>query len=109
MSRKPNTQECDYKGRRMSCLRTDIEASKGYVLVGSRNDDDIYFNEKLGDNQEFIKERVKIKFFYEPEDEDGFYCEIDLEDILKFSAKHCGGIYKRILDELGVQDVKKEK
>jgi hypothetical protein len=42
-----------------------------------------------------LKERVKIGM----ESDSGAYCEVDLEDVLRFAAKYCRGIYDRVASE----------
>ena len=85
--RSPNSNECSDFGRKLSCIETDIESSVG-IEIGSETDDKIYFPE----GGEMLKERVKIYT------EDGQ--DIDLEDVLRFAAKYCRGIYDRVGDEV---------
>lgn len=111
-NRDPNSHECEFFGRKMSNFITDtpdlkdhyVQTSKGYVVIGSDSDDEIYDS----DGPDMLKQRVKIYYLYEPEqqlvDAEGyvdqnFYVEIDLEDILRFSANSCRGIYTRVLEE----------
>ena len=89
--RSPNSQECIYFGRKLSDIVTDIESSVG-IEIGSETDDKIYFPPVLKEGEEMLKERVKIYT------EDGQ--DIDLEDVLRFAAKYCRGIYDRVGDEV---------
>ena len=94
--REPNTQHCSYFGRKLSNLSCDqIEVNKGYVVIGSDNDDEIYFS--LNDTPETVqvKERGKIYALYEPDEGEGHCIEIDLEDVLRFSAQYCRGLYEK--------------
>ncbi len=101
--RKPNTQECSYFGRKLGNICTDdISVSNGYVVIGSENDDQIYFGDSLHENEKMLKERVMITFV---SDDENFSYQIDLEDLLKFSAKHCHGIMKRVMRD---EKVKRE-
>lgn len=103
--REPNSHECSYFGRKLGNTRCAIEVSLGYVVIGSENDDSIYFGECLEKGEEMLKERVTITAMFEPESfddgpmEDGHCFDIDLEDVLRFAAKYCNGIYKRVLQE----------
>lgn len=97
MNNKPNSQECIFYGRKLSnILCDDINVEKGYVSIGSENDDEIYFGECLEDNKEMIKGRVLITVM----DDDCCCIDIDLEDILKFARKNCNGIYERVMKEV---------
>ena len=99
--RNTNTQECLYFGRKLSGICCDgIETSQGYVCIGSDRDDEIYFNEELGADQDMLKDRVKISAIYEPEigDEEGYCVDLDLEDVLFFAARYCQGLYRRVLE-----------
>lgn len=98
--RNPNTQECAYFGRKLSNTSCDnIQVSLGYVVIGSEKDDEIHFGECLEDGEAMLEERVKITLLYEPDEGDGFVSQIDLEDVLRFAAQNCSGIYKRIYEE----------
>lgn len=101
--RNPNSQECSYFGRKLSCVSCDdIEVSKGYVCIGSERDDEIYYDIKTIEPKEnMVKERITITAIYEPEigEDEGHCVDIDLEDILRFAAKHCQEIYERVLGE----------
>ena len=93
--RKPNSQECSYYGRKLSnTICEEIQHNADYLYVGSENDDLIYFGKALPDNEEMLKERVKISV----EVVDAIL-EIDLEDVLKFASKYCSGIYNRVYTE----------
>tara|TARA_R110000850_G_scaffold112728_1_gene226970 strand:- start:176 stop:487 length:312 start_codon:yes stop_codon:yes gene_type:complete len=99
--KKANSHECSYFGRKLgnTCC-SSIEVSNGYVCIGSENDDEIYFdviNGAYTESKGMIKERVTIAAM--KDGDDGFLTEIDLEDILRFAAKNCSGIYKRVLKE----------
>ena len=103
--RQPNSHEClpDY-GRKMSSIGCDdIETSAGYVCIGSENDDQIYFGECLKEGEEMLKERILITAMYDgdPRSEynDGHLVNIDLEDVLRFAARNCQGIYRRVMEE----------
>lgn len=109
MGRKPNTQECLYFGRKLSNISCDdIEVSEGYVAIGSVRDDEIFFHESnLGElilPEHALKERVTITCIndggndVDPKGE-GWYFNIDLEDVLRFAARNCMGIYMRVLRE----------
>ena len=100
--KEPNSQECSFFGRKLGniCFPS-IEISDGYVCIGSENDDEIYFDIIDGAHTEpkgMIKERVTITAM--KDGDDGFLTEIDLEDVLRFAAKNCSGIYKRVLKEI---------
>jgi hypothetical protein len=89
-TRKPNNRECCYNGYKLSCLADseNIETSEGYVVIGS----------DIDDTQEDF--RVKITLISDDDTDDNiYYVEIDLEDVLRFAAKRCNGIYKRVLAE----------
>ena len=107
--RKPNSQECIFFGRKLSNISCDeIEVSDGYVAIGSDSDDEIFFHKNdLGEltlPADALRERVTITCIndggsdVEPEGE-GWCFDIDLEDILRFAAKNCRGIYMRVLRE----------
>ena len=100
--RKPNSQECSFFGRKLSNIcASSIEASNGYVCIGSENDDEIYFNiidNVYSEPEGMLKERITITAM--KDGDDGFLTEIDLEDVLRFAAKNCSGIYKRVLKEI---------
>lgn len=95
--RLPNSQECKYHGRKLSSLICDIreldtqyiETNVNHLCIGSDSDDEIYDFDGLN----MVKERVKIYLTNEG-------IEIDLEDVLRFSANHCNGIYERVRKEL---------
>jgi hypothetical protein len=70
--------------------------SSGNVYIGSVQDDQIYYGECLPDGEEMLTERVTITL-----DTDIHIYEIDLEDVLRFAAKHCRGIYDRVGAEEG--------
>jgi hypothetical protein len=99
--REPNSQECEYFGRKLSnhCCN-DVEVSgNAYLSIGSERDDEIYFNEadgKYTPEDGMIKERVLLSV---SENVLGFSAEIDLEDLLRFAAKNCAGIYERVYKE----------
>ena len=99
--KEPNSHECLYFGRKLDNICCDdIEVSNGYVCIGSDNSDQIYFDIKDDVHSaptDMLKERVTITAI--KDGEDGFLTEIDLEDVLRFAAKYCGGIYKRVLKE----------
>ena len=108
--RKPNTQDCDYFGRNLSSNTCDdIEVSEGYVAIGSDRDDEIYFSKnEYGEmvlSEGALRELVKITCIndggngVEPTGE-GWCFDIDLEDILRFAARNCRGIYTRVLREV---------
>jgi len=81
--RPTNTQECLYYGYKLSNIDCDdIETTFRDICIGAERDD-----------ERAIKERVKI---FLPDSGD----EIDLEDVLRFSAKHCRGIYDRVGSEI---------
>lgn len=103
--RKPNTQECAYYGRKLgNVICDDIKTSIGTVCIGSDNDDQIYFGESLEDGEEMLKERVTITVMHDGDVVNGVTqeheIEVDLEDVLRFAAKHCRGIYERVLKEV---------
>lgn len=88
--RKPNTQECIYAGRKLSNINTDIESTFQGICVGSERDDEIYaYDENI------LKERVVI-YIDDCVDGEGY---MDLEDVLRFAAKYCRGIYDRVASE----------
>lgn len=94
--RQPNSHECAYFGRKLSCANCDgIEVQQGYICIGSDGDDSIYFEDT--DMDPSLKERVKITCMNDSDP--GWYFRIDLEDILIFAAKNCRGIYERVLSE----------
>lgn len=95
--KKPNTQECVFFGRKMSNILPDIDIHVGWsICIGSDRDDEIYFPPVLKHGEEMLKERVKVMI----EDDGGKYCEFDLEDLLKFAAVNCKGIYDRVASEI---------
>ena len=110
--RKPNSQECIYFGRKLNNVVPDVEISKGWeICVGSDNDDEIYFPPVLKEGEEMLKERVKIyiQYDYEESDVSEGYAEIDLEDILRFAASNCRGIFDRVVRlELGIEILRKK-
>ncbi len=92
MNKKPNSHECAYFGRRLSnvCVTDDCR-----VAIGSDRDDEIYYRMEGFDPKEpTLKERVQI---YAGLDDD---YKIDLEDLLRFAAIHCTGIYDRVRAEV---------
>jgi len=112
--REPNSHECEYFGRKLSnhCCN-DVETSgNSYLSIGSERDDEIYFKEVNGkyvQEDDMIKDRVTISVL---DDETEIYsttskesyrvsymAEIDLEDLLRFAAKNCAGIYERVYKE----------
>lgn len=98
----PNSHECNHFGRKLSNINCDfIDISEGYLQIGSENDDLIYFGNNLSKDEKMLRERIKIIIIHESDDLEGggFSSEIDLEDILKFSALHCKNLYKRVLTE----------
>lgn len=102
--RKPNSHECAYYGRKLGNVICDeIEVSLGYVVIGSDRDDEIYWGKCLNGDKEMLKERVVITAIHDGFDIDsgevGHCFDIDLEDILRFAAKHCNGIYTRVMRE----------
>jgi hypothetical protein len=96
--RKPNSQECAYFGRKLSSIVCDdIYRHVGWDLcIGSDQDDEIYFPPVLKSNEVMLKERVMISV----ESDSGAFCEIDLEDVLRFARLYCNGIYERVLTEV---------
>lgn len=108
MSREPNTHECSYYGRKLSCFSCDdIEVKPGYLVIGSESDDSIYWDDNYKIPGDMIKERVKIIAIddgHEDLDFEGHYVEIDLEDVLRFAANNCRGIYERVLKEVEPKD-----
>ena len=94
--REPNSQECLYFGRKLSCFVCNegvIETNADDICIGSDRDDEIYY--ESGDFKPegaMLRERVKI---YLPD----YSIEIDLEDVLRFSARNCRGIYDRVASE----------
>jgi len=109
MSRKPNTQECTFFGRKLSNNSCDdIAVSEGYVAIGSDSDDEIFFHKNdLGElilPEGAVRERVTITCIndggndVEPDGE-GWCFDIDLEDVLRFAARNCRGVYMRVLRE----------
>jgi len=95
---KPNSQECSFFGRKLSCIICDIAISEGCeIWIGSERDDEIFFDTKdwSPKQDEMLKERVLIMVG----DEDT-HIEIDLEGVLRFAAKYCTGIYKRVMNEI---------
>ena len=109
LTRQPNTQECVYFGRKLSNVVCDSIESNADLCIGSENDDSIYFDvldNVLTMTDETVKERV---FLYVNSSGDSpNYTEheeykIDLEDLLKFAAENCNGIYKRVLKESEVK------
>lgn len=98
--RDPNSQECAFFGRKLGNINNHIEVNLGYVVICSDRDDEIYFD--VIDNQHvapegMLKERVKITALHEGEP--GHCFDIDLEDVLRFAAKYCRGIYDRVAKE----------
>lgn len=87
--RTPNSQECLYRGYKLSNIEANIETNGMIqVCVGCYDDDTFYSNNcKCG--------RVKVTIESENE-----YYEIDLEDILVFARQHCNGIYERVLHSI---------
>lgn len=98
-NREPNTQECLNFGRKMGNIEPEIEVfyCKDYLSIGSNNDDEIYFGECGGpDGEPSLKERVKVSAFGEIDEYQQTMVEFDLEDLLRFAAKYCRGIYDRV-------------
>ena len=96
--RKPNSQECMHNGRKLSnvcCDNIEVGSGSDYVCIGSDHDDEIY--DFHGDKM--LKERVTITVFADVEGAESCI-EIDLEDVLRFSATYCYGIYERVLKEV---------
>ncbi|MCK4709802.1 MAG: hypothetical protein KAU21_14370 [Gammaproteobacteria bacterium] len=95
--KEPNTQECELFGRKLSSASLDdIAISAGWsICIGSDKDDEIYFHPVLKQGEAMLKERVKVYL----ESDNGEGCELDLEDLLNASAKHCRKIYERVLNE----------
>lgn len=95
--RSPNTQECFAGGRKLSNIVCDIQVTTEgedlplYMCIGSGRDDEIYDESVTG--EPMLKERVKV---YLPLDTD---IELDLEDVLRFAAMYCTGIYERVAQE----------
>ena len=103
LNRPPNSHECGYFGRKLSNVSTDsikTSLNEGELYVGTECDDEIYFGECLGENEEMLKERVKIYIEHYPDDYHLSQIEIDLEDLLRWSRKHCSGIYERVFNEV---------
>lgn len=110
-ARAPNSQECKYFGRKMSCIicnDTEIPqnyihtSDETYVCIGSDCDDSIFWDDDNLAAGPTLKERVVIHCINEDEasnGENGFAFDIDLEDVLRFAAQHCRGIYERVLRE----------
>ncbi len=113
--RPPNTQECKYFGRKMSNIccnvpeipQNHIETSdETYVCIGSHRDDEIYWNEKDKNPVPTLTERVLIHCINDDDvsnGENGYAFDIDLEDVLRFAAQHCRGIYERVLKDTAEQ------
>ena len=101
--RPPNSHECKYYGRKLSSREPDVEATTGYVIIGSDHDDEIYFDESLPDGGgDMLKVRIKLSALHEPDEGDGFRTDLDLEDILRFAAENCTEMYMRVLKEVAV-------
>lgn len=105
VKREPNSHECVFFGRKLSnhCL-DDVKSDENtYLLVGSENDDEIYFGESLKDGEEMLRERVLVSF-HRTIDDNGNECDLsngfDLEDLLRFAARNCRGIYDRVAKEV---------
>lgn len=93
--REPNSHECLYFGRKLSNIITNIESSAASdIYIGSDKDDEIYFPPVLKEGEEMLKERVTLDI-----SNGEFYDSLDLEDILRFAATNCKGIYARVLAE----------
>ena len=103
--RAPNSHECGYFGRKLGnivCDSIEMELDDDYLVIGSENDDQIYFGECLKDGEEMLKGRVLVYYFhcysgdsYSTEDCYSF----DLEDLIKWSCEHCTGIVERCLED----------
>ena len=121
-AREPNSHECMYYGRNLSeswidsiqsnvsgALYPDKSESSVNVSIGSDRDEEIYFNCKPPEHKtrkgklipikEMLKERVLVFV-----DTDNEAVEIDLEDILRFAAERCRGIYNRVGYEVKAYD-----
>jgi len=109
--RLPNSQECMYFGRKLSNIicnditipQNHIETSNEvYVCIGPDRDDEIYWDDNNLAAGPTLKERVVIHCINEDEKnngENGYAFDIDLEDVLRFAAKYCRGIYERVSEE----------
>ncbi len=111
-NRRPNSQEClPAYGRKMSniiCNDIDIPqnhietSGETYVCIGPDRDDEIYWDEKQNNPVPTLMERVLIHCINDDDEnngENGYAFDIDLEDVLRFAAQHCRGIYERVLSE----------
>jgi hypothetical protein len=110
-TRPPNSHECTYFGRKLSCIIcNDIEipqnhietSNETYVHIGSDRDDEIYWDDNNLEAGPTLKERVVINCINDDDENNGKNCysfDIDLEDALRFAAKYCRGIYERVLGE----------
>jgi len=112
VKREPNSQECTYFGRKLSCITLDdpelpeqyVHTSDDtYVCIGPDRDDEIYWDDNNLAAGPTLKERVVIHCINDDDEnsgENGFAFDIDLEDVLRFAAKYCRGIYDRVSNEV---------
>lgn len=108
IKREPNSHECIYFGRKLSniiCNDPELKdayvetSDETYVCIGTDRDDEIYWDDKNLAAGPTLKERVVIHCINDDEEsngENGFAFDIDLEDVLRFAAKYCRGIYDRV-------------
>ena len=96
MEKKPNTQECDNFGRKMSLKICNIQVLSGEICIGSDNDDQIFFGGNLKESEEMLTKRVKIYIMDSSYD---YYNEIDLEEVLRFAKEHCSKMCDRIFEK----------
>ena len=102
--REPNSHLCAYFGRKLSNVVTNIQTidNKGdYVVIGSDRDDEIYFDvieNKFVAPKPMLKERVTLTIL----SNFGNEMEIDLEDVLAFSAEYCEGIMIKVMQDRGL-------
>ena len=96
-TRKPNSNECVYNGRKLSNTIANVKASAhvDQVCIGCNNDDEFDCLVPTSGKEGRVKIGLEINT---PGRED--WPEIDLEDVLVFSRKYCNGIFERILKEI---------
>lgn len=110
----PNSHECSSFGRKLSCINTDhIRVNCGYVVIGHAEDDEIlYHPDCINPDEEMKKVRIVISHYSDSMTEQDFLnflhtygtVDIDLEDILRFAAEYCRGIYDRVASEVTPHD-----
>ena len=105
----PNSQECIYYGRKLGNICCDdIYVDVGYISIGSNGDDTIDYNPENppSDQKGMLKERVTLTCINDGDipDDELHLINIDLEDVLRWSAKYCRGIYDRVAKDVSPYD-----